>query len=314
MSYGEDIVFREPGLLIRFVEGRLVGEKVDPISQVEIDDGGQVSLTSAPMGEYEASGRFIEVIITGESADAAESRAYAIVGLVGLCLGDQAIGDVVFSEPYETRDGRQFGALRAGVTAKIPRFAQSHEKDLLAASLSGFLNMQRAARAIRIALAWYERGLRSTTPLERFFSFLVGLEVLVNSHASEHGPTPEASERELAFERIRDKVAAMLDASNVNRLAERFIEPSFGDRARFYTERRGWDPGIYEEIRQLYHLRNRAVHGDPVIIGTDDVRRAHKICVKSLKAELGIVGDLGWEHEPKLLGTRLTYELVRREP
>ena len=270
-----------------------------------------MSLTSAPLGEYEAGGRFIEIIVTGESADDAESRAYAAVGLVGLCLGDQAIGDVVFSEPYETRDGRQFGALRAGVTAKVPRIAQSHEKDLLAALLSGFLKKQRTVRAIGIALAWYERGLRSATPLERFFSFLVGLEALVNSYASEHGPTPEASERELAFERIRDKVAGVLDANDVSRLAERFIEPSFGDRARFYAARRGWDTVVYDEIRQLYSLRNQAVHGDPVIIGIDDVRRAHEICVKSLKAELGITVNLAWEQEPKLLGIRVEYELVR---
>jgi len=125
-SWGDDVVLREPGLLVRFVEGRLIGEKVDPISQVEIDEGGQVSLTSTPMGEYEATGRFIEIIVSGASADDAESRAHAALGLVGLCLSDQAVGDLVFSEPYETKDGRQFGALRAGVTAKVPRECVYH--------------------------------------------------------------------------------------------------------------------------------------------------------------------------------------------
>ena len=53
------------------------------------------------------------------------------------------------------------------------------------------------------------------------------------------------------------------------------------------------------------------VHGDPVMIGAHDVRRAHEICVKSLKAELGIVVNLEWEQEPNLLGVRVEYKLVK---
>jgi hypothetical protein len=134
---------------------------------------------------------------------------------------------------------------------------------------------------------------------------------LVNTYVSENGPTPDVSERELTFARIQDRVAGILEANEVNRLAQRFIEPSFGDRARFYTTMRGWDPEVFQEIRQLYNLRNQAVHGDPVLIGTDEVRRAHEICVKSLKAELGVTEDLGWEHEPKLLGIQIKYELIK---
>lgn len=48
-----------------------------------------------------------------------------------------------------------------------------------------------------------------------------------------------------------------------------------------------------------------------MLIGTDEVRRAHEICVKSLKAELGVTEDLGWEHEPKLLGIQIKYELIK---
>jgi hypothetical protein len=94
----------------------------------------------------------------------------------------------------------------------------------------------------------------------------------------------------------------------------RFIEPSFGDRARFYTKTHGWGSEFYDEIRHLYNLRNQAVHGDPVIIGIDEVRRAQAICVKSLKSELGIADDLPWEHEPQLLGIRLTYQRLRKRP
>lgn len=310
-SWGDDVVLREPGLLVRFVEGRLIGEKVDPISQVEIDEGGQVSLTSTPMGEYEATGRFIEIIVSGASADDAESRAHAALGLVGLCLGDQAVGDLVFSEPYETKDGRQFGALRAGVTAKVPRYAQAQEKVLLESLLFQFLENGRAARARRIALAWYEKAVRSATPLDSFFAMLVALEALINAYAAEHGPVPEVLEREHTFAKIRDRVAEVLDAADVSRLSERFTQPSFGDRARFYTTAHGWNSEVYEEIRQLYNLRNQTVHGDPVIIGTDEVRRAREMCVKLLKAELPITEDLGWEHEPKILGLRVEYELVR---
>ncbi len=109
-------------------------------------------MTTPPMGEAEANGRFVEIIAHGNSADEAESRAHATLGLVGLCLGDQAIGEIVFSEPYETQDERQFGALRAGVTAKIPRTAQTEEKNALAEAISALLTEEKTARAICLAL------------------------------------------------------------------------------------------------------------------------------------------------------------------
>ncbi len=74
---------------------------------------------------------------------------------------------------------------------------------------------------------------------------------------------------------------------------------------------RGWHLEVYGEIRQLYNLRNQAIHGDPVLIGTQEARRPHEICAKSLKAELGIMENLRWEHEPKLPGLSLEYELLR---
>lgn len=115
----------------------------------------------------------------------------------------------------------------------------------------------------------------------------------------------------MAFEAIRAKVSGILNEDDVKRLAEKFIEPSFGDRARFYTTMRGWDLEIDIEIRQLYSLRNQAVHGDPVVIGAQEARRAHEICAKSLKAELGVTEEFLWEHEPKLLGLSIEYELLR---
>lgn len=45
------------------------------------------------------------------------------------------------------------------------------------------------------------------------------------------------------------------------------------------------------------------------MIGTADMRQAHEMCVKLLKAELEISVELGWEHEPKIFGIRLEYEL-----
>ena len=87
LSWSTDFILREPGLLVRFVEGKLIGEKTDPISEIEIHEGGQVSLVSSPMGEHEAQGKFVEIIVTGDSADSAESRAFSVLGLVGLCLG-----------------------------------------------------------------------------------------------------------------------------------------------------------------------------------------------------------------------------------
>ena len=66
LSWSTDFILREPGVVVRFVESKLIGEKTDAISEIEIDEGGQVSLVSSPMGEHEAEGRFIEIIVSGE--------------------------------------------------------------------------------------------------------------------------------------------------------------------------------------------------------------------------------------------------------
>jgi hypothetical protein len=119
VDWDQDAVLRSTGVLVRFIVGTVEGERVTPFDRVELA-GGQVSVEGGGAGTAEAEGRFIEIVAAGEDPAAAESRARTVLGLVALCLGEQAVGEEVFSETWEVTKAGQLGAIDIPVRVPIP--------------------------------------------------------------------------------------------------------------------------------------------------------------------------------------------------
>jgi hypothetical protein len=115
LDWDQDCVFRQRDILVRFVTGGLEGESKGSLKAVNHGDGKlalQGEQTTAT-----ASGRFIEVVSPGASADQAEALAYAI-----LRIGSSR----VFSEPWNATASEQIGqAFIPG--SELPRKAAGTE-------------------------------------------------------------------------------------------------------------------------------------------------------------------------------------------
>lgn len=107
LDWTHDVVFREMGILVRMVTGEVEGERMGNLKG-GVDEQGKPVLTGE-QGTTSAKGRFIEVVTPGKTAQQAEQHAYATLGLLALTLGDNVLGTVIFSEPWETSPRYQRG-------------------------------------------------------------------------------------------------------------------------------------------------------------------------------------------------------------
>ncbi|MBI4337966.1 MAG: hypothetical protein HY683_09100 [Chloroflexi bacterium] len=308
LAWSEDTILRVQNLIVRFTEGKVKGERVEPYDQVDVADG-TLSITGLPVGSAEAEGRFIEVVAPGQSAERAEALAYTVLGLTGVCVGDHAIGEVVFSESYEATQGHQFGTLRIPVVAKFPREAEHAELEVISGTLPVLLQNGRMNRATSLALRWYERGARAGTPLDKFLAYFIGIETILNAYAAEHGPIPEVLDRETRVERILSALQGDFSSEELGLARQRLVESTLTERAKFYVVEHHWNAYLVEKFRLLARLRSNAVHGDATDIDESRVSEAHKFLFGLLKAEL-CLGDLAWETLPTISRFDLRYELL----
>src|SRR5262245_55137116 len=101
--------FETGAIRVRFVT-TVQGELVEPTQQVRLTED-HYAIVGGRAGQIEFEGRFIEIVCPGTTSDHAETCAHAMLGFLGLCVGDHAIGDIVFSEAYLGHPGPDAAAL-----------------------------------------------------------------------------------------------------------------------------------------------------------------------------------------------------------
>ena len=180
VGWDDDFVLRVDDVLIRLVTGSIHGEKIEPLDQVD-QQNGQVFLSGAGSGSATVEGRFVEIAAPGQTREEAEMFAHSILGLVALVLGPHTIGDVVFSEPYTAERYEQLGTMRIPVKARIPRQAEQTEVHVVHTLLPHLLTADRSARGRSLALAWYERALRAESALDELLSCFIAIEALIST-------------------------------------------------------------------------------------------------------------------------------------
>jgi hypothetical protein len=276
---------------------------------VEVEET-HISITGGWIEPLEVEGRFIEIIAPGDSPEFAETLAYTVLGFLALCIGDHAVGDVLFSEAYEASKGKQIGALRIPVAARFPRQAQDEELDMVHTSLPLLLGEDRSKRARALALRWYERAIRASTPLDKLLSCITGIETIVNAYAADHGPIPESIERRQKFNILLQSLSSEFDSETLSMVSQRLVDPTLTERFRFYVVQHGWDESLVEQFRHVVRLRNKAPHGDPVDMGEGQAGQARSLLARLLKSELALPAELPGEQIPHVYSTVLRYELL----
>jgi len=310
LAWDEDAIVRVGDVVVRLVRGKIAAEHAPPVEQMEIEEGS-VSFISGWIGTVELDGRFIEIVAPGASPSAAQFRAFAVLGLLALCMGDHAVGEVVSSEGYEAKPGElQAGLLRMPVSAKLPRTVEEADLDIVDQGLGGLLGDDRMSRACTIALHWYERGIRASTPLDQLISYFVGIEALINAFAKEHGPIPEVESRKKRYApALKKLLKGKVDEATYGRLHQALGQASAHDRFAFYVARRGLPGGSVAQFDALVRLRNEAFHGDAVDVDDQHPVDAKKLVVQMLKRELGIGAEVPWETLPQIGVLYFRYKL-----
>lgn len=153
----------------------------------------------------------------GPTPQQAEQHAYAALGLLAVALGPNVIGGVVFSEPWEASPTEQLGAMVAKGTA-FARSTEAAEISAVDSLLARLTAGGPVARSVVISLRWYERGLRSTAPLDMLLSFFIGIETLVSAYAKANAPIPVEKVRAPENDAIIEKV---LGQKVIDRVSQR---------------------------------------------------------------------------------------------
>ena len=314
IDWRDDSALLVGNLLIRFVTGSVAGEKISPMDEVAIDNG-QTSITGESTGSAIAKGRFIEVVAPASSPREAKQAAYSLLGLVSLVMGEQAIGEIIFSEAYEAQPGKQQGGIvQIPIVAKVPRAAPHDETDQISLMAPTLLVGDRLGRARQRALRWYFFGITSSTPEDKLFAFFIGMECLVNACASEYGPIPASTNRQKNYESLLRKGASELDTESLMWLKEKIAEPTLRERAKVYAESRDLDDTWIKECLRVNQCRNEVFHGRVADVDETVSATCKRLLVQMIKAELGVVGKLPWEAVPGLgLFLGLSYSLTDPE-
>jgi hypothetical protein len=166
LSWETDAILAVGEVIVRLITGKFTGERVSPLDQVEVD-GADVSVKSDWSGTAEAEGRFVEIVAPGDDQAAAGLHASAVLGLLALVFGASVVGEVIISEPYAVAlEEPQRGQYRIPITMKLPQAVEDLGLDVVDHLLVDFLDGDRLKEAIRFALHWSKRGIRSRTPLD----------------------------------------------------------------------------------------------------------------------------------------------------
>jgi hypothetical protein len=305
-TWQEDVVFRQLGILVRFVTGEIEGERASDL-KATIDEHGKPTLEGTATTVKE-TGRFVEVVTPGKSAQQAEQHAFATLGLLAVALGQNLLGRIVFSEPWQATPKEQTGvAIATG--AAFARHAAATEVDLVDPLLFRMTVDEPIARARVISLRWYERGLRASAPLDKLLSFFIGVETLVAAFAKNNAPLPVEQARKPEDDKILQLIKK-LGGNVVSRVAQRIRGASLREQFAYYAQAHGLGADATSRFDKSKKVRDSAVHGDAVEVTFDVAGEAEKLLHVMLKAAFGVQGKFAWEDHPVIQEVRMHFALV----
>jgi hypothetical protein len=309
-TWDEDVVFRELGILVRFVAGEIEGERTTALKAAAPDEKGEPTLE----GQAEtarATGRFIEVVTPGKSAQQAEAHAYATLGLLAVALGPSLLGRLVFSESWDASPTGQNGA--AIVTgAAFARHALQTEFDAVDALLFRMTVDDPIAQARVLALRWYERGSRASAPLDKLLSFYIGVETLVQAFATQNAPLPVEKARTSENVQIQKLIAsAKLDKKVLDRVANRLSGASLREQFDFFASEHGLIAADTRRFDKTKRFRDKAVHGTAAEVTFEVASDAEQLLRSMLKSVFDLENEFAWETQPVIHQIKLHFALTR---
>lgn len=309
LQWGEDAVVRVGNIIVRTHSGEISGEKGADLQTVSFDSNGNQVLQTGWMGTDQRTGRFIEIVTDGADHADALLRSSAVMGLLGLVFGNSVATEILFSEPYQAESGKpQSGFFEIPNYARQPGTIDATGLGLVDEALGHFTSDPSMGQAVQLSLHWFDRGLRSRTPLDELISYFVSIESILNTFASIRGPIPKQMARRSHAKELKTLLKGKVDGETREHLYRSLQYVSTRDRFSFYRFERRLSENWDRRFKELLDARNTAFHGSPGSVTGDVAGVAKDLAMTMLKLELGIVEQLGWEKGPKVSGARTHYE------
>jgi hypothetical protein len=282
LSWAEDMVFRTDGLLVRFTD-TIFGNRMRRFHQQEQD--GQVALAFEQLpGPF--AGRFIEIVAPSSEGDPS-GLAFSVLGRIAAMLGFNAIGEIAIAEEVEHLPSQD---KTATIIPFVPNVPSTIDADAFANLDAGLARIHAPTldpeKALGVALRWYERGMRLTSPLDGFLSFFVALEALIRGYTEQYGYLPVERERE---ERYRDVLLGLqqtLNKDTYNRVRDAYVSANLADHVRFYATERGLPPEFMKRFRSINRLRGPLLHGGSSPVTAEQAGVAQLLVEEVIAVEL----------------------------
>lgn len=257
LSWTEDTVFWTDNLLVRFTD-TIVGHQMRRFHQ-QAQDGQDFLAFEHRSGGF--TGRFIEIVAPSSEGDPSD-LALSVLGRIAAMLGFNAIGEIALAEEVEhlpSQDGT------ATIIPFVPSVPSTIDAGAFADLDAGMARIHAPTsdteKSLVVALRWYEKGMRASSPADKLLSFFVGIEAVITAHANEYGPLPVQRERKERRKKLLPILKPHVDGETYQWFSNAAVSVSLKDRLRVYVAHRGLGNGRVELFDRLGEARNKLVHG-----------------------------------------------------
>lgn len=299
LAISDSFALQADDLIVRYINGATIGERAPGVEHVEIASDG-VSFETGRIGTVQVEGQFLEITAPGPTPAAAELAAFATLGFLAICLGDHAVGPIVFSTSFDASPERVQCTLRLGLPGLTPWPVEEVSIPAAEQHVADVRQVLANRPPIAIALRWYEQGIRSARPLDQLLGFFVGIEALIIGFCAEHGELPVTRERRERHKEFLEEVAGKVTAADLNSIRSRLLEPSLLDLFRFFAQQHGLDPAAESVFKRVRRARNDVFHGATVEVDSSLAEDARRLLMTLLRIELGIPGSLPWDESSRV--------------
>jgi len=306
LVWAEDQVFRSGDAIIRMGRDSALGESFGTENQIAIESG-KLAYTTDWMGTNRHSGPFIEITAPGSSPEIAETNAYAFLGFLGVCLGDHAIGEIVFSEAYQAIEEEQATRIGIPTFGRAPWPKTDDELDAVTNGFEGASNAIQTVNPLAIALRWYEKGVRSDTALDKLIAFFIGIEAIISRHAAAHAPLPVTVERQERHRTLLAEIEKTASPDDYNRIKERLLQPTLMDYFNFYASSKDLPNELRTHFREIRDKRNDVLHGSTLLDDHQLSEHAAHILITLLRRELRLPENLQWDNATSVPSMSMVY-------
>lgn len=301
LEWTDSSVLRADFTEVRFVLGTVRGELVEPIEQVQLAPD-HFAIIGGGGGQREISGRFIEIVTSGTSLADAELRAYSILGLVALCVGEHAIGRVRFSESSISNVSGQEVYKSILTHSYTPQTLYPAVKSFVHDRLPTIFGLKstKKTECLVLALRWYEHGLRATGPVDAVLSHFIGIEKILAAYGKQAKikSSLAAIESDAQFQALLARWKTTLGPNQTGRFINLLSQPSNAERFAHYAKHHRLPDRLTERFLRVLSKRNEAIHQTTSEITDEHAEDAKTVLRALLRSELSMPPDPTWGEGP----------------